>query len=470
MPREARAVRVERTRPVAAVAACGGDIAIALEASGGQEETVAVRGGEESSVHTVLGRPCAGSVVVQLLPFLLGGHTPTTAPVGRGRVVLGQQGGQTIAPCVFGHIITVIVLVGAQVAGGLRLGLAPGEVVAVVLGVVGTHVAGGPQQAARQAEVDIGVVAAAAAACLGGEALLAAVDGHQAVGGVGTHIIGGAGAQAGQAAGEAARARAVGSVAVAQGRVVARAPANASGGNFEAAAVGHRAAAQGTVARNVGHLGGAHHGDAAQSGEAQLLAVGQAIVGSRVSAHIVGGARVQTYEGAAEAAYARFLGGVAAVDVGARHRAPAHATLEHVRALGQHHHATCNGSRGGDVGRHGRCHGVGGRLGEDQLGVVGARRVVHIAPAGDEVRESSPPASARIGGGAELRVDDVARHRGEVAQGRGDVHDLRVGIADPVPARIQGDCDFLCLGTYACSHHAEQAHQKDKYFLHGCYF
>ena len=168
-PRVVRVARVERTRPVEAVAACVEETAIAAVASGGQEETVAVRSGEESSVHAVLRRPSDGRVVVEFLPFFKGGHAPVWSPVGRGRIVLGQEGGQVIGEAlvavagvvaVLGQRVfaTIAVLVGAPVIGVLRLGLVPGEVVAVVLGSFGTYVTGGPEQAARKAEVDVVVL------------------------------------------------------------------------------------------------------------------------------------------------------------------------------------------------------------------------------------------------------------------------------------------------------------------------
>ena len=153
VPRAVRADRVERTRPEVAPTASIVEIAIVAVASGRQEETVAVRGGEESSVHAVLSRPSNGRVVVKLLPFLLGGHTPVAAPIGCGRVVLGQQGcqvvGETVVAiagigAVFGQRVGVAhaVLVSAPIVGVLRLSLAPGEVVAVFLRAVGTHIAG----------------------------------------------------------------------------------------------------------------------------------------------------------------------------------------------------------------------------------------------------------------------------------------------------------------------------------------
>ena len=158
VPRAARVVRAEQTRPVVAPAACAVEAAIATVADSGQEETVAVRSCEESAVHSVLLRPGHGRVVVEFLPFRFGRHAPVWSPVGRGRVILGQQGGQSIASCVFSESVAVTILVGTPVISVLRRGLAPGEVVAVVLGSVGAHITGGPQEATRQAEVDIVVL------------------------------------------------------------------------------------------------------------------------------------------------------------------------------------------------------------------------------------------------------------------------------------------------------------------------
>ena len=167
-PRVVRAAGVERTRPVAAVAACIDEAAIVTAAGSGKEECVAVGGGEQPTIHAVLLRPGDGCVVDQLLHLCLGGHAPAVAPVGRGSIVLGQEGGQVIGEAlvavagigaVLGQrsVAAVAVLVGAPVVGVLRCGLAPGEVVAVVLGAVGTHVAGGPLGAARQAQINVGV-------------------------------------------------------------------------------------------------------------------------------------------------------------------------------------------------------------------------------------------------------------------------------------------------------------------------
>ena len=238
MPRVDRVARVERTRPVVAGAASAVKIAaIVTVARSGQEETVAVGGGEETSVHAVLGRPRMGRVLVKLLPFLLGGHAPAIAPIVRGRIVLGQQGGQVVGETIIavagivavlseqGHefwpiTMTIIVdtaiaiLVGIPVVCTLWAGLTPSEVVAIVLRVDGTHVTGGPQQATRQAQVDIDVFIICR-----GETELIAIYSNKAVGGVGTHIIGSAHNQPCNVTGERACSTAIGRVSVSQSRV-----------------------------------------------------------------------------------------------------------------------------------------------------------------------------------------------------------------------------------------------------------
>lgn len=109
-PRAVREDRVERTRPVMAVAAGIAETAIGAVASGGQEEAVAVRSSEKASVHAVLGCPCMGRVLVKLLPFCLGGHAPFIAPVGRGSIVLEQEGGQVVGEAVVAAARDVAVL------------------------------------------------------------------------------------------------------------------------------------------------------------------------------------------------------------------------------------------------------------------------------------------------------------------------------------------------------------------------
>ena len=162
VPRVVRVARVERTRPVVAERASVVELTVTTVARSGQEETVAVVSREELTVHAVLLRPSDGRVVVELLELFLGGHTPANAPIGCGSIIFWKQGGQAVGEAVVavvgigavlgeGVLATVAVLVVAPVVGVLRRGFAPSEVVAVVLGAVGTHIAGGPQEAARQA-------------------------------------------------------------------------------------------------------------------------------------------------------------------------------------------------------------------------------------------------------------------------------------------------------------------------------
>ena len=112
VPHIARFIRVERTRPVEAFAACVVETALVTVAGNRQEETAAV-GGEEPAVYTVLGSPCLGRVLVKLLPFLLGWHAPVIAPVGSGCVVLGLQGGQVVGEAVVA-IIGFVAIFGPQ--------------------------------------------------------------------------------------------------------------------------------------------------------------------------------------------------------------------------------------------------------------------------------------------------------------------------------------------------------------------
>lgn len=78
---------VERTRPVVAVAAIVFESVLLAVARSGQEETVAVSGGEQATVHAVQLCPGDGRVVFEFLKLCLGGHAPVAAPVGHGCVV-----------------------------------------------------------------------------------------------------------------------------------------------------------------------------------------------------------------------------------------------------------------------------------------------------------------------------------------------------------------------------------------------
>lgn len=167
VPRAVRVARVERTRPVVADVACVVELTAPAVAGSGQEETVAVGGREESSVHAVSCRPYIGGVMVQLLPLHSRGHAPAAAPVGCGSIIIRLEDSQVVGETVeavtgivaiLGElvIIAVAVTVGAPVVGGLGLRLTPSKIVTVPLGRVSPDIAGGPQGTARQAEVNIG--------------------------------------------------------------------------------------------------------------------------------------------------------------------------------------------------------------------------------------------------------------------------------------------------------------------------
>ena len=172
-PRVVRDVGVERPRPEAAVAAGIHKLAVATVAGGRQEERLAVLlRGKLAAFHSVLCRPLVGRVAQQFLPLLLAWCAPAAAPVDCGRVVACLQGRQVVGEAVVAVVapvavlgqlfvvsISVLVCTPVPVVDALCGGLAPSKVAAVVLGLARAHVAGGPQGAARQAEVNVVVAA-----------------------------------------------------------------------------------------------------------------------------------------------------------------------------------------------------------------------------------------------------------------------------------------------------------------------
>ena len=167
-PPVVRAAHVDRTRPVAAKVANVVELVVQTIARSGQEETVAVRGGEEPAVHAVPSHPGDGRVVFQFLPLRPSGHAPVIAPVGCGCVVLGQQSGQVVGEAVVAIIgigavlgqliiIAVDILVSTPVVSGFRLGLTPSKIITIAIGGGGTHIAGGPQGTTRQTKVNVGM-------------------------------------------------------------------------------------------------------------------------------------------------------------------------------------------------------------------------------------------------------------------------------------------------------------------------
>ena len=78
--------------------------------------------------------PLPMTFTVEFVPFFCGGHSPTLAEFGGGRVVFRLQRRETVRKVVFGDVIQVTPFVSSPVIFGLGLHLAPGEVGTVVLG------------------------------------------------------------------------------------------------------------------------------------------------------------------------------------------------------------------------------------------------------------------------------------------------------------------------------------------------
>ena len=119
VPRVARIICVERSRPVIAVGACVVEFTVpaVIEpivpavASGRKEERLAVLlRGEKSTLHAILCRPLVGGVVQQFFPLLLARRAPAAAPVGLGRVITALQGGQVVGETIVAEVGLVAVL------------------------------------------------------------------------------------------------------------------------------------------------------------------------------------------------------------------------------------------------------------------------------------------------------------------------------------------------------------------------
>ena len=242
--------------------------------------------------------------------------------------------------------------------------------------------------------------------------------------------------QAGHVHPKRACARAAARVAAAHGWVVARAPAHAASGHSLTAVVRHVAAAFGRNLGDISHLAGGHRrqGHRHLRGEAHLVAVGKAIIGNGVGTHIVGRVGSEVFERTAKAAYTHTVCRVAAVYIGARFRAPAHATHEHMATLRQCKHATCHRACGGDVGRRGGLHDGRRSLREDEAYRLGTQGTVHVAHTRREMGEAAGPLALVISGKAEWPFHHVAFHGSEACQSLVDLHGHGIGIADPIPA------------------------------------
>ena len=281
--------------------------------------------------EAVKSRPFTPFRVVHVTVVLfISGHAPIITPIGRGRIVAWLQSGQVIGEAVVTYV-RIVAILGERVEAAhtilvvgpaevvLGLGLAPSEIVAVFFREVGTQVAGGPQSAAWQTKVDIGVVKVKVRhqgpCSIHGEGIGRICGDHLTVfGPIGEDVtFVGYGCK------------------IANGILL----------------IITRSSDSATLSGIWGGLNGPNR----DSGEAQLVAISQAIIRNRVGSYIVSSVRGQPIQRATEAAYARPLVGVIAINVGGWCSVPAHAAQENVATLGQNHHSACYCTRGGDVGK-----------------------------------------------------------------------------------------------------------------------
>ena len=89
-----RVVRVERTRPVVAVAACVVERTGDAAARCGEENTIAIAlAGHFVTIHSILSSPGPSAIIDEFLLFFCGRHTPTATPIGSSDIISGFKNG-----------------------------------------------------------------------------------------------------------------------------------------------------------------------------------------------------------------------------------------------------------------------------------------------------------------------------------------------------------------------------------------
>ena len=135
-------------------------------AGGGQEDGIAIRPGYQLTFYTDKGMPYPGALFYQLPLLLMGRHAPRRPPIDISGIILRVQLRLAIGKAV-GTITAICAVLrhGVETAlapfvvfpriGLFGLGLAPGEVVAVLFWGAGADVACRPQRAAGQTQVNV---------------------------------------------------------------------------------------------------------------------------------------------------------------------------------------------------------------------------------------------------------------------------------------------------------------------------
>ena len=168
---------------------------------------------------------------------------------------------------------------------------------------------------------------------------------------VGTNIIGRVNLQVGNAASEAACARTIGGMAVANGRVWARAPTYASRRHIQATVVGNVAATCGTYCSNVGNVHCRQGGNAVTRGKRLLFPVHRSARRNRVGTVIIGGVKVQPCHRCRKTAFTTSLFQIVVIRGRCLMRGPANTLHENVGSIVRNHIAASHGRIAGNQHR-----------------------------------------------------------------------------------------------------------------------
>ena len=133
----------ERARPIVAIGASAVKLCTDAAARSRQEYAVTVGAGNLVTVDAVIGSPSPSATAYKFFKLLLCGHSPTTAPLRAGCVVMG-----TTDIAAYVRIVTaVVVLVTAVGVVAFSSGFAPSVVVTIAFGRGGAYIPTRPANA-----------------------------------------------------------------------------------------------------------------------------------------------------------------------------------------------------------------------------------------------------------------------------------------------------------------------------------